>query len=323
MTKVFYTWLGPQQSASREINGIAGMHRPDLFGILQTARASFRNTPSPTFTLCVLKKFQAAFDAELPDNVKTLAVDDVFSSSSFNSLLLSSPNVEDLDVSVDYIMRETLRVRGTGYSDSVLPFKKLAFVKDLWSLYSVWKYGGYHLDSGIFPAPGAASLNFPEPKTFCVPTIDSGNYRGPARRVRFRFRTGKAQSVTISNKQSMLERTAMAGKVDVSNSDSHVNRLLDVWLMGSPAGDPSARLALETYIRTWFEIQAWAKENQKECPDELMRELIVFAALTGVTHTGEAHVPATKHEVDERIIDGANKVVRSMNLKKVGFRTHR
>lgn len=323
MTNVFYTWLGPPQGATKEIDGLDGKHRPDVFGILRTAKASFRNTPPPSFTLCVLQKFKAQFDAELPSFVSTLAVDAAFPTSSYQSLVLTAPKLDDLDMCVDYIMRETLQVRGTGYSTTSLPFGKLAFVKDLWSLYCVWKYGGYHLDSGIFPETASSPLDFPAPTAFCVPTIDNADIRAPARRVRFALRSGKPLTVTISAKASQLEGTAMQGRVTATSEQTHVARLLDVWLMGAPAGDPSARLALEVYVRTWFEIQAWSKANPTGDTKELFRELVVFSALTGVTHTGPQHKAATAREVGERLIGGFNKKVPSMNLRKVGFRTHR
>jgi hypothetical protein len=118
---------------------------------------------------------------------------------------------------------------------------------------------------------------------------------------------------------------AMKDRIAVTSTTSHLKRLLDVWMIRSPAGDPAAKRALEVYVRGWFEIQAWAKNNADKEGDikELMRELIVFATMTGVTHSGATNSCASKRDVDSHIINGANKVVTDMGLKKVGFKSHR
>lgn len=327
MVNVFFTWLGPPQEANKEITGVPGMHRPDLFGILRTGRSTFKNNPPPRFTLCVLKKFKAQFDRELPDYIHTLAVDESFASSKYASILMEEPNLDDLEMSVDYIMREIVKVRGTGYDSKQLPYKNLAFVKDLWSLYSVWKYGGYHLDSGIFPWPNEAIVDFPEPQGFNVPTIDFVDCRPPARHCVIQFASGKSMCVTMRYSESNLEKYVLPGRVVVTSTQSHLESLLDVWMIRSPAGDPSARRALEVYVRGWFEIRRWirvqANPVQEGIVAELLRELVVFSAMTGVTHNGKEHACSGKFEVKSHIIQGANKEVKVMNLKKVGFQSHR
>lgn len=325
MTNVFFTWLGPPQQPTKDIKGIPGKHRPDLFGILRTGRARFKNNPPPQFTLCVLKKFQAQFDRELPDYVTTLAVDTCFDSSNFASILMEKPDLDDLGLTVDYIIREIVKVRGTGYDSKLLPYKNLAFVKDLWSLYSVWKYGGYHLDSGIFPWPNGATVDFPEPTGFDVPTIDSVNCRAPAKHFNVTFSTGKPMCATLRGGGSNFADMVMPGRVTASKTVSHLERLLDVWMMRSPAGDPSARRALEFYVRGWFEIRRWVKANpnKESATAELLRELVVFSAMTGVTHHGKKYKCNGKRDVDAHIINGTGKEVKEMKLKKVGFQSHR
>lgn len=325
MANVFFTWLGPPQQANKEIKDVPGLHRPDLFGILRTGRSTFKNNPPPRFTLCVLKKFKAQFDRELPDYISTLAVDESFASSKYASILMEEPNLDDLEMSVDYIMREIVKVRGTGYDSKLLPYKNLAFVKDLWSLYSVWKYGGYHLDSGIFPWPIGAIVDFPEPQGFDVPTIDSGDIRGAAKHCVIQFASGKPMCVTMTYSEKILETIVFRGRVVVTSKPSHLMRLLDVWMIRSPAGDPSARRALEVYVRGWFEIRRWVQANpgNEGSVAEQLRELVVFSAMTGVTHNGKNHACSCKREVESHIIQGAGKEVKVMNLKKVGFQSHR
>lgn len=323
MPNVFFTWLGPPQQATKTVTGLPGMHRPDLFGILRTAGSSFSNNPPPRFTLCVLKKFKAQFDAQLPRYIETRAVEDSFSSAGYHTIQMSKPNLEDLDQSVDFIIRETIKVRGTGYDASLLPYRQLAFVKDLWSLFCIWKFGGYHLDSGVYPLRPGAVLNFPEPTGFDVPSVDAVDCRGSARHCRASFRTGEPMCITLTNKESLLESKAMKGRIVATGSPSHLQRLLDVWLMRSPAGDPAVRRALTVYVRGWFEIQSWLKAAGGDAdPQELFRELSVVAAMTGITHSGGT-CSSTSTEVGSHIINGFNKEVRDLGLKKVGFRSHR
>jgi hypothetical protein len=325
MPNVFYTWLGPPQQANKTILGLDGQHRPDLFGILRTARSSFTNDPPPYFTLCVLEKFKRDFDALLPSYVATLAVDTAFDSSRFSSIVMAEPDLDNLDVTVDYIIRQTLKVRGTGYDSRLLPYKELAFVKDLWSLYCVWKYGGYHLDSGVYPLPERAVLSFPEPQGFDVPTLDSEDARRDARHCVMKFKTGKPICVTLRGLSTIFETYVMKDRVTVTATESHLRRLIDVWLIRSPAGDPSARRALEVYVRGWFELQAWVSQSDEnaKAKAEVLRELIVSAALTGVTHAGSANQCANKRAVDSHLICGVNKVVDDLGLVKVGFKSHR
>ncbi|MEE2904363.1 MAG: hypothetical protein VYC39_18685 [Myxococcota bacterium] len=328
MTKVFFTWLGPPQEKNKTIPGVTGEQRADLFGINLVSKSRFHNDPPPEFTLCVLEKFETAFRAELPDYVDVMPVETSFTSANFQSIVMTQPSLDNIDACVDYIIRETLQVRGKGYDASLLPYKKLAFVKDLWSLFVVWKFGGYHLDSGCYPFPSGTSLNFAEPTTFMVPALFArGTQSTRECRIRFQTSPDNQMRATIRASMLLLERSALKDQVTVLSNSTPLQQLLDVWLVACPAGHAGARKALELYIRGWFDVQKWLKDK----PDtydpawepSLYLELIVSAVQTAVTQGEDTLL--TREQVDASILDAYTemKVIRSIGIKKVGFKSHR
>jgi len=265
MTNVFYTWLGPTQEATKEVSGFDERQRPDLFGILQAYGSKFTNNPPPNFTLCVLKKFKSDFEEALPDEVDVLAVDEVLANTNntagMSSIIMTEPNLDNIDLTVEYIIDNTLGVRGTGYDKSALPYKKLAFIKDLWSIYCVWKFGGYHLDSGMFPYPTGSTLSFADPEHFDVPTFDAGDCR-TSYYAEAEFSTGDPMTIALKSGSTLFEAEVMVDRI-TRDQQTPLKRLIDVWAMRSPQGDSGAYLALLTYVRLWFEARNAAKKSGK------------------------------------------------------------
>ncbi len=320
MADVYFTWFGPPQQMNKTVEGV-GAARPDLFGLLRTAKARFPGgRPPPNFTLCCLKKFEAEFRSQLPDYISTLALEDAFPATShLQSIILTKPDLTNLDLSVDCILRTIIGVRGTGYANSALPYPMLAFAKDLWSLYTVWKRGGYHIDAGCFPdAKYGGTVNLPEPTRFGVPVV-SGEGKVPLHaKVPFPG-GGKPFCATLAGGWAGMNGAVanMTMGVTVSpQKSSHMNRQVDVWLLRAPRGDAAAETALRFYIQGWF-----AMRDSNSLIAESYRQLVVSAVATGITHAGPSGCSSPSGWKDH-LIEANGGDVPSLGLRKVGFQSH-
>ena len=287
-------------------------HAPDVI----------QGRPPPNLTLCVLKKFAVQFRAQLPRTIDILPIEDVFSTKGMLSIVMSRPDTGNLDATVDYIIRETLGVRGTGYSPHLLPTKKLAFVKDLWSLYCVWKFGGYHLDTGCFPLQTGRVLDFPAPQRFGVPDLH-GTDTSAFTQSQVRLQTGLTKWVMLRN--SHLKMEALQGRVTDGQTFAPLKRMLDVWFLRGPKNDSIVRTALETYVTGWFEIQRWAKTVEKRKAEVVgarqLRELVVTSILTGLSyHNGRTR---SKQESESCLLRVSQNGLPEFGVRKVHFRSHR
>ena len=314
MTDVYFTWFGPPAAANKIVPDIQGPVRPDLFGILRTARARFSGKTPPHFKFCCMRQFADRFRGELPRYVEVVPIEDQFESRKYHSIFMTKPDLENPGATVDFILRESLTFRG----NRGLPGKQLAFLKDIWSLYCMWRFGGYHLDCGCSPG-NEGPVNFPEPATFGLVADTRGGTTYPHCTVR--FPSGKV-CATLRQGYNVFAGKVLAG-LTVSKGDSRLNRNIDVWLLRSPAGNKAAKIALEFYLKGWFEINA--KKLGDELRGQALRELIISAVATGVTHSGDGLGCLSDSLWKTHLIDTTfvPAFVKSLNIKKVGFQSHR
>lgn len=325
MTDVYFTWFGPPQQATKTVSGIDGLQRPDLFGIINTAAATFDQDEPPNFKFCCLKKYVTAFRNDLPNYIDIVCIEDSFPTSDMHSILMSKPSLDNLGSTVDYIMRETLKVRGTTYDDKLLPYSKLAFLKDLWSLYCIWHFGGYHIDCGCYPNPDEDSVSLPDPTTFgavaITPEGTSNIYHGT---VDFPFADDPVCCALVGGNM-ILRNMVFAGKTTaVGDGRSYLTRNLDVWFLRSPRHHKGAQKALELYVQGWFTIR-----DKEELNDvlraEALRELAVSSVLTGATHSGHGIGCSGQTLWKTHMIEseGSGNILTDIKLRKVGFQSHR
>lgn len=331
MANVFFTWLGPPQASNKVVNGLHGLQRPDLFGLLRCAAANIIG-PAAAFKLCVLKKFKLAFEAEVPNNVEVIAIEDSFPTGNMLSILLSRPDVTNLGLTVDYILRETLNVRGTQYNNTALPYRQLAFCKDLWSLYCIYAFGGYHVDCGCFPdARAAGDLRFPEPTTFGVAAITDTLAHSPYWHAKVRFQSGTVCGSISGGPAGPLRGLVLNGlTTEKGGGQSPLKKQIDVWLLRGPAGHNAAKLALQFYVRGWFAIRdQWPNHNNlgdaaAQLRSQALRELAVSSCATGVSHAGNSGCGSKEHWKKYMIQTGGigDPYVASIGIRKVGFQSH-
>lgn len=332
---VCFTWLGPPQPMNKSVSGV-GPARPDLFGLLRTASARFRGGgPPPNFKLCCLKKYAAAFRSQVPGYVDVMVLEDAFSSKDTANLNLLRPDMNRLDVCVDFITRTILGVRGTAYPDDALPKGQLAFVKDIWSLYYIWRFGGYHIDAGCFPdGKYGGVVNLPPPTEFGVPVVgpppDRGGSSTPFHGV-VRFPNGgPAMCATLCGGWAGMNGAIAAATLGAQifptgRGNSHMNRQVDVWLLRGPGGDAVSEMALKFYIQGWF-----AMRDANFLNAQSYRELVVAAVATAITHAGATRGSDGEYltrcrdanEWKKHIFEALDGDVPSLGLRKVGFQSH-
>ena len=315
MADVYYTWFGPPALANKVVSGVDGQVRPDVFGITRTAASSFANTPPPRFKFCCLKKYADVFRGGLPDYIDVVPIEDQFDSKTFTAITLSRPSLDDLGLTVDFILRETIAF----HERRPLEVKQLAFCKDIWSLYVVWKLGGYHLDCGCFPAK-VGSVNIPEPTTFGIAANagEGGNF--PHATIRFAGKTMCSTLVVGSNVFAGLVMAEIGDDVRGQQQPETPRRRVAAQEHGGEQGGAGRARVL----RAGSGSRSARRRSATKLKAQAMRELAISAVATGITHSTTASCRASTSYKDH-LIDAtfSPPLVDSMNIRKVGFASHR
>ncbi len=345
MANAYFTWFGPPASIpsdvskQRKVAGI-GAVRPDIFGVKLLAAGTFTDNPPPRIKFFCLREYASAFRADLPNQVDVMPVEDQLPTKDFASLSMTEPTLDNLGATVDFVLRETFLIRMWGgskvrFGEGGCPFNKLAFMKDMWSLYVLWKLGGYHLDCGCFPSGGAVSL--PAPTTLGIVSITERGATPPHARVTLDGRA--AVCSTISRGLGALWQDGVLPAKPANIGTSPMDQMLDVWCMRSNADSDAAKLALEYWLRGWFAIRKAVVANKLPAKGELYaqahRELVMTAVMTAAAHsrpnractdggTWRQHVIPTQTVplVVEGKSAGTRMTVPSLKLVKVGFQSH-
>jgi hypothetical protein len=196
-------------------------------------------------------------------------------------------------------------------------------MKDIWSLYCIWKFGGYHLDCGCFPDDDALAVHLPAPTTFgTVANQQSGATQYLHCAVGF---PSGSRCAAISRGSQVFANSVLAGMTVPQPMPCRLQRNIDVWLMCSPAGDPAANVALEFYVNGWFEIRRARLSEALHA--QALRELIISAVATGVTHSGPGRTfgrGCVGYSYEDHLIDATLSPARvaAFNIRKVGFASH-
>jgi len=322
MTKVHFTWLGPPSTTPKAFaNGVTV--RPDIGPLRLIAGAKYPSPDGgrpPEFIFWCFESFLQQFRADLPDYVEVRAIEDEFTTKGFNSIIFNEVNLGDMSSWVDMIIRELCGTYGNINLDR-LKKKNLAMCKDIWSMYCLWRFGGYHCDSSMFFDPTLASpLQFPEPTNFgAVYSIDEQAQPLPIADVE--YTTGK-QCVALHMNTFRQPGTyqAVTGLNVTEKPKIQFPRLLDVWLLRAPAGDQSVEAALHFYFNTWFYLNRYL--GGRVGPDTY-KELIVSTAMTAAICKSKT-ATRTDQEWNEVLIPTSPGFkVPSLGLRKFNLGTHR
>lgn len=310
-------------------------------GPLSLARARVGSTPPPITFYC-LERYRAEFARQLTSNrVLVRSVESEFRAPPRPYMVV--PDHDDLETTVRYILDQSLQPNAD--------VRRRVNAKNLWSLWSVYRYGGYHMDTGVVWSE-KGRLNLPPPTTFVVPMISdtyglSQAAPNPDRRQR---RRDDFYLVPLSQPQPggslnhlPVRNLALPGvicstvhngllallgtRVGAVKSRYQLPAMIDVWLTSSPPGDPIARRALEWYIEAWFRMES-ETDDALQAPGDYKsasRSAIISAVATAISHsaTGQcnSHDQTKRHVIPTT--GTAHNELPSLNVTKFGFGSHR
>lgn len=311
MVNVFYTWFGPPSQA--KVHETKGSIRPDVWAPNKLAAAAPDNV---RVKFCCMTDHVDAFKRDLHKDVDIVPVEDPVLHRVFD------PDIDDLEGWVHSIVRYSLKPG----NDGKLIIRNLVNAKNIWSMWCMYNFGGYHLDTGVYPEN--VTPVFPVPKTFGVPVVQPSYFGAWHTKVTFDFLWGKVCS-TIVDSDMVLQGKVLPNRVSVEKQNapkSAMNLLFDVWLMRSPARHIAAKRALEFYIRMWVLIEKLAKQG--ELSDQLYksasRGAIMSAVATGITHSGFGDGCLGMNLWKSHIIPTRNTTeVPELKMYKLGFSSHR
>jgi hypothetical protein len=195
------------------------------------------------------------------------------------------------------------------------PLSYRAFVKDAWSLFLLYTWGGYVLDAGVAPYGGGA-FNLPNPTAFKAPSLTRDDAL-LMRRFQFTRLAGwQAQGdVTFNNSTADTVCGAMNyGAAD--EGDTEMCPQLEVWTLASPRYSKGAWAALKQYCVVWKQMQQNNALVNDGAPN-VFRYLIAGSVYNGLTRT-EKNAVQTPHNSFWYCNDNRNGTVDvpDLNLRK-------
>jgi hypothetical protein len=337
VTDLFYTWLGPPAAIS---DGV----RPDLMGPVQMSRARFGRF-KPRIKFCCLERYKDNLSQELSQGlprgteIEIFAIEDQLPEQIRGGKLLDSPDFKDLDACVATILYQMLndtrlfsQTTGSGQGKPIY-----AFAKDIWSLFCLYKYGGYHLDTGVVPdtVPGTNAVEFPKCSTFSI--VDIFGFIGTAsgQRTAVPHKRGKFKKLGLDCVAIKEENNILVGQVltkDLAKDQTSISTLslhnqFDVFLMRSPRGHLGIKRALMFYIYIWFKTYPLVKQDKLNTLlyKSACRSAILSAVATGLTHSekdGTGCTGATSLPENSLIIVGQEAKIQELGVRKFGFQSH-
>ncbi|CAM3469420.1 hypothetical protein G4177_05250 [Corallococcus sp. ZKHCc1 1396] len=166
-----------------------------------------------------------------------------------------------------------------------------AFVKDAWSLFLMYTWGGYVLDAGVGPHGGGA-FALPEPTAFMSPSLTRDDVLSMRRFQLSRLAGWQAQGdVTLNDRQADDVCAAMHyGAAD--DGEAETCPQLEVWMLASPRYSKGAWAALKQYCVVWKEMQQNNELVSATAP-QVFRYLIAGSVYNGLTHGHGGALPHT------------------------------
>jgi len=281
------------------------------------ARASFDNDPAPRIRFCCLREYADAFRQDLAGvAIDVIPIEDHLADVSILSVITRSPQLDDLDLSVSHIINECARKEEGKYN-----IRKLVNAKNVWSMYCLWKLGGYHLDCGVLPWEGR-TVNFPAADSFAIPRLGDQTRKVAHAIVRKAGAFNATCCILNGGAEPVLSQMVLEGCCEVKGEWELPQ--IDVWLLRSPAADESMKRALSFYVQAWYAMEG--AELSDMLYKSASREAVVSAALSGLTHAGilqaGCKVDWRRHVIDTPVFIGAAEVPE-LKIKKIGFSSHR
>ncbi len=310
--KLHTTWIGSPASDNKDI-----LCASELGG-----NAKYSADIRPQLRFCCLRQFGAEFKNKLNSDVELVFLEDALpalDALANGGTPLAQPDFNNLEASTATILWEFTKYFRTKKGEDK---RFLAFAKDIWSLYCLYKFGGYHFDAGVSVLDRRQPVNLSAPRTLgamlamergggtaAYVHLSAADYSGSAN-------AGlKCMFVSFHGHYPEQTNQKFTGNViNVPEIDT-----IDVPVLRSPSGDAGIKRALQTYIYLWFALMEAGVPmiGSDGLPTDAFRVLSVSGAATGITHW------APYCPVGEIPPGSLFAIEREMNLKKLGYGTHR
>ncbi|RJS22592.1 hypothetical protein DRW03_14910 [Corallococcus sp. H22C18031201] len=176
--------------------------------------------------------------------------------------------------------------------DAATPRSYRAFVKDAWSLFLMYTWGGYVMDAGVGPIDGG-TFSLPEPKTFMAPTLNEVDSLGMWRIQLSQLAGWQGQgdvTLNVSAAGSVCE--AMNYTLPDEDYAMEMCSLIEVWMLASPRYSKGAWAALKQYCVFWKGMQQHDSLVGDGAPN-VFRYLIAGSVYNGLSHGHGKKVPKT------------------------------
>lgn len=220
----------------------------------------------------------------------------------------------DIDLVVKHIVETSIGAA----ANSATRIREIVNAKNVWSLYTMYKLGGYAMDTGVGPGIGGA-VNLRSYTTMKVPAA------GPGRVVdAVAIAHANAPHKYLSDRCSAMTAGVAGhfGDVFRDKPAPHV----DVWTLFSPAGHARVTRALEWYIRFWYSLEEVKKKpGATEEYKDLCRHGIISAVMTAITHDDQGRCldGVDMNSVWPAELTGADAGVPELKTRKTYYGSHR
>ena len=285
VTDVFVSWFGPP------VESVQG-YRSDIAASSALAGNRYTTNARPSIRFCC----QARYASEFPDlpNVEKIIIDEHL----YSGPVLTEPDFSNLHACVSTVIRQSMRTPDN--------HRARLNAKNVWSLYCVFRYGGYHLDADVVPfISGSHKTRLLSPSTFGSATVRESTVDGQPvlkegllSHVGGNFGQSGIHCMALSrDSESDLEQVLRndAGIHSVEPQFEDTLELPDVSILRSPAGDHGAERALRTYLYLWFRLASNADDIAlRKRMDRSYGHAMLSAVATGLTHDerrADAHSP--------------------------------
>ncbi|RKH21522.1 hypothetical protein D7X74_01120 [Corallococcus sp. CA047B] len=217
----------------------------------------------------------------------------------------------DIDMVVKHIMETSIGAR----ANSPTRIREIVNAKNVWSLYVLYKLGGYAMDTGVGPGiDGSVSLrSYP---TFKAPAAGPGPIIDAVM-----VAHARAPHKYLSDRCSTMT-TGVAAHFDVHRDQEAPH--VDVWTLYSPEGNPRVKRALEWYSRFWYVLETIRTTQSVDLYKDRCRFGIISAVMTGASHHDDGRCRDTDRAcLWPAALEGVNAGIPELRLKKTYYGSHR
>ncbi len=187
--------------------------------------------------------------------------------------------------------------------------REIVNAKNIWSLYVMYRLGGYAMDTGVGPQNTRVNLQ----------SFDS--FKAPREQ-------GTFYTFTNFSSRNCAVTPPVAHHLDVETGYITGPRM-DVWTLYAPARDPILLYGLEWYLRYWYELEKIRKTKPEQEYKDLCRDGIISTIMTAICfgdnrriHGDRVPVRIETQNTWDAILEGDDAGIPEIGIAKTYFGSH-